>query len=38
MLFGMCIPNIIALYILYPELKLDLESYDRRIRRPAGAR
>jgi AGCS family alanine or glycine:cation symporter len=32
MLFGMCIPNIIALYILYPELRRDLKSYDARIR------
>ena len=38
MLFGMCIPNIIALYILYPELKRDLESYDRRIRRADARR
>ncbi|HOP20253.1 MAG TPA: alanine/glycine:cation symporter family protein [Parvularculaceae bacterium] len=27
MLFGMCIPNIIALYILLPELKRDVRSY-----------
>ncbi len=29
MLFGMCIPNIIALYILLPELKGDLAAYQR---------
>lgn len=28
MLFGMCIPNIIALYILLPELKRDLKAYE----------
>ncbi|PQA89191.1 alanine/glycine:cation symporter family protein [Hyphococcus luteus] len=27
MLFGMCIPNIIALYILLPELKRDMKTY-----------
>lgn len=27
MLFGMCVPNIIALYILLPELKRDVKSY-----------
>ena len=27
MLFGMCIPNIIALYLLLPELKEDLAAY-----------
>ncbi|MAW80003.1 MAG: alanine glycine permease [Parvularcula sp.] len=27
MLFGMCIPNIIALYILLPELKRDVKTY-----------
>ena len=28
MLFGMCIPNIIALYILLPELKRDVKTYE----------
>lgn len=32
MLFGMCIPNIIALYLLLPELKRDLAEYDRKYR------
>ncbi len=27
MLFGMCIPNIIALYLLLPELKRDVKTY-----------
>lgn len=28
MLFGMCIPNIIALYLLLPELKGDVKAYE----------
>jgi len=32
MLFGMCIPNIIALYLLLPELKRDLADYNRKYR------
>jgi alanine or glycine:cation symporter, AGCS family len=32
MLFGMCIPNIIALYILMPEIKRDLADYNARRR------
>ena len=28
MLFGMCIPNIIALYLLLPELKRDIKTYE----------
>ncbi|MEM8771507.1 MAG: alanine/glycine:cation symporter family protein [Pseudomonadota bacterium] len=32
MLFGMCIPNIIALYLLLPELKRDLKNYEARAR------
>lgn len=32
MLFGMCIPNIIALYLLLPELKRDIADYNRRRR------
>ncbi len=28
MLFGMCIPNIIALYLLLPELKKDVRAYE----------
>ncbi|MEZ5920752.1 MAG: alanine/glycine:cation symporter family protein [Parvularculaceae bacterium] len=32
MLFGMCIPNIIALYLLLPELKRDLANYNRKYR------
>jgi AGCS family alanine or glycine:cation symporter len=28
MLFGMCIPNIIALYLLLPELKRDIAAYE----------
>ncbi len=32
MLFGMCIPNIIALYMLLPELKRDLAAYNRKYR------
>ena len=28
MLFGMCIPNIIALYLLLPELKRDVRVYE----------
>lgn len=30
MLFGMCIPNIIALYMLLPELRRDMADYERR--------
>ena len=30
MLFGMCIPNILALYLLLPELKQDLAAYEAR--------
>ncbi len=30
MLFGMCIPNIIALYLLLPELKQDLRAYEQK--------
>jgi len=33
MLFGMCIPNIIALYILMPELKRDLAAYNAKYRK-----
>jgi len=32
MLFGMCIPNIVALYLLLPELKRDLADYNRKYR------
>ena len=32
MLFGMCIPNIIALYLLMPELKRDLAAYNAKYR------
>lgn len=32
MLFAMCIPNIIALYFLLPELKRDLAAYDGKYR------
>lgn len=32
MLFGMCIPNIIALYLLLPELKRDIADYNRKYR------
>jgi len=31
MLFGMCIPNIIALYLLLPELKRDVKDYEKKI-------
>jgi AGCS family alanine or glycine:cation symporter len=34
MLFGMCIPNIIALYILMPEIRRDLAAYNQRRRTP----
>ena len=34
MLFGMCIPNIIALYILMPEIKRDLAAYNQKRRAP----
>ncbi len=37
MLFGMCIPNIIALYLLLPELKRDLAEYNRKYRLRAKA-
>lgn len=30
MLFGMCIPNIIALYLLLPELKRDVKAYEKK--------
>ncbi|MCK5744572.1 MAG: alanine:cation symporter family protein, partial [Oricola sp.] len=30
MLFGMCIPNIIALYLLLPELKRDVKTYEKK--------
>ncbi|MEZ5894102.1 MAG: alanine/glycine:cation symporter family protein [Parvularculaceae bacterium] len=30
MLFGMCIPNIIALYFLLPELKRDVKTYEKK--------
>ncbi|MEM9013768.1 MAG: alanine/glycine:cation symporter family protein [Pseudomonadota bacterium] len=33
MLFAMAIPNIIALYLLLPELKRDLRAYDEKYRR-----
>lgn len=32
MLFGMCIPNIVALYLLLPELKRDVAQYNRKYR------
>jgi AGCS family alanine or glycine:cation symporter len=32
MLFGMCIPNIIALYVLMPELRRDLAAYNLKYR------
>lgn len=35
MLFGMCIPNIIALYLLLPELKRDIADYNRKYRKSA---
>ena len=35
MLFAMCIPNIIALYLLLPELKRDLAEYNRKYRSSA---
>ena len=31
MLFGMCIPNIIALYLLMPELRADQKRYERAV-------
>ncbi len=37
MLFGMCIPNIIALYLLLPELKRDLAAYNHKYRGKAAA-
>lgn len=37
MLFGMCIPNIIALYLLLPELKRDLAEYNRKHRSVVSA-
>ena len=30
MLFGMCVPNIIALYLLLPELRRDVRAYEKR--------
>ena len=30
MLFGMCIPNVIALYMLLPELKRDVKAYEKK--------
>ena len=30
MLFGMCIPNVIALYLLLPELKRDVKAYEKK--------
>jgi len=30
MMIAMCIPNVIALYVLCPEVKKDLESYCKR--------
>lgn len=36
MLFGMCIPNIVALYLLLPELKRDIADYDRKYRKAAA--
>jgi len=30
MLFGMCIPNIIALYLLLPELRRDVKAYEQK--------
>ncbi|HNS87506.1 MAG TPA: alanine:cation symporter family protein, partial [Parvularculaceae bacterium] len=38
MLFGMCIPNIIALYLLMPELKKDLAAYNAKYRLKPHAR
>ena len=35
MLFAMCIPNIVALYMLMPELKRDLADYNRKYRAKA---
>ena len=32
MLFGMCIPNIVALYMLLPELKRDIAAYNAKYR------
>jgi Na+/alanine symporter len=29
MLFGMAIPNLIAVYLLLPELRRDLEAYEK---------
>jgi AGCS family alanine or glycine:cation symporter len=37
MLFGMCIPNIIALYILLPELRRDVKAYEEKYLRGARA-
>ncbi|MEQ1930286.1 MAG: alanine/glycine:cation symporter family protein [Parvularculaceae bacterium] len=34
MLFGMCIPNIIALYLLLPELRRDVKIYEGKYLRP----
>ncbi|MBI1365678.1 MAG: amino acid carrier protein [Alphaproteobacteria bacterium] len=39
MLFGMCIPNIIALYLLLPELKRDVKAYEKKyLKSPKTAR
>ncbi|HXI86829.1 MAG TPA: alanine/glycine:cation symporter family protein [Parvularculaceae bacterium] len=39
MLFGMCIPNIIALYLLLPELKRDVRAYEAKyLKSPETAR
>jgi AGCS family alanine or glycine:cation symporter len=38
MLFGMCIPNIIALYVMMPELKRDLATYNLKHRSKASRR
>ena len=37
MLFGMCIPNIIALYLLLPELRRDIAAYEEKYLRQAKA-
>lgn len=34
MLFGMCIPNIIALYLLLPELRRDIAAYEDKYLKP----
>jgi AGCS family alanine or glycine:cation symporter len=35
MLFAMCIPNIIALYLLLPELRRDIADYNLKYRSPS---